>query len=162
MSDMCAPIFPNVEHPAGRTPVHSTPRFPYNNCFHWFGWDLDLEVRVKKGVYDSQDGKENFELSPREYVGLEVHHQDDNIRARAMRAQNKVVESPGYKKIDERGDEEEPDTDVFGLDYDSSRALVPVVDLWLDLPEQLEQEDIPSPMEFLKECRALSQYAVST
>ena len=45
--DMCTPIFPNTDHPAGRPPVHTEPPFPFANCCHWFGPDMDLEVRVK-------------------------------------------------------------------------------------------------------------------
>ena len=45
--DMCTPIFPNIDHPAGRPAVHTEPPFPFTNCYHWFGPDMDIEVRVK-------------------------------------------------------------------------------------------------------------------
>ena len=45
--DMCTPIFPNTDHPAGRPAVHTEPLFPFANHCHWFGPDMALEVRVK-------------------------------------------------------------------------------------------------------------------
>lgn len=37
-------------------------------------------------------------------------------------------------------------------------GVVPLVDLWLDLAENLKQEDIPNPLEFLKERDAIVRY----
>ncbi|KAL1937861.1 hypothetical protein VTO73DRAFT_12754 [Trametes versicolor] len=47
--DMCVPIFPNTYHPSGdREPVKPHPRsFPFNNGYHWFGSDVQLELRIR-------------------------------------------------------------------------------------------------------------------
>lgn len=37
-------------------------------------------------------------------------------------------------------------------------GIIPLVDLWLDLAENLKQEDIPNPLELLKERDAVVRY----
>lgn len=37
-------------------------------------------------------------------------------------------------------------------------GVVPLVDLWLDLADNLKQEDIPNPLELLKERDAVVRY----
>ena len=43
-SDMCTPIWPNQSHPQGRTPPHTEPEFPFDNCYFWF--DTSMKIRV--------------------------------------------------------------------------------------------------------------------
>lgn len=41
---------------------------------------------------------------------------------------------------------------------DQDVGVLPLVDLWLDLADNLKQEDIPDPLEFLKERDAIVRY----
>ncbi|OJT05252.1 hypothetical protein TRAPUB_3959 [Trametes pubescens] len=51
--DMCLPIRPNTRHPvADRESLRSDPPFPFGNCYHWFGPDMWLDVRI---VNDGRD-----------------------------------------------------------------------------------------------------------
>lgn len=48
---------------------------------------------------------------------------------------------------------------LLGIDDIENRDIIPVVDVWLDLAEHfLSEEDIPSPIEFAKQCETLSWY----
>ena len=53
-SDMCIPIFPATQHPAGRHPVHAQPAFPFSNCYHWFGPEMMFSLRVKTAQFPSE------------------------------------------------------------------------------------------------------------
>ena len=63
-SDMCTPIFPNTDHPTGYPPVHTEPPFPFTNCYHWFGPDMDIQVRVKITSDEEICGPVDGEPSP--------------------------------------------------------------------------------------------------
>lgn len=45
---------------------------------------------------------------------------------------------------------------------DQDVGVLPLVDLWLDLSDNLKQEDIPDPLDFLKERDAIVRYASCT
>lgn len=45
---------------------------------------------------------------------------------------------------------------------DQDVGVLPLVDLWLDLADNLKQEDIPDPLDFLKERDAIVRYASCT
>ncbi|RPD57880.1 hypothetical protein L227DRAFT_577573 [Lentinus tigrinus ALCF2SS1-6] len=42
--DMCVPIFPNTTHPEGREPLNTEPKFPFTNCYHWPGLEMDIRL----------------------------------------------------------------------------------------------------------------------
>ncbi|KAL1937880.1 hypothetical protein VTO73DRAFT_12773 [Trametes versicolor] len=51
--DMCIPIYPNTQHPVeDRETLRSDPPFPFGNCYHWFGPDMWLDLRI---VNDGRD-----------------------------------------------------------------------------------------------------------
>lgn len=50
--------------------------------------------------------------------------------------------------------------DIFAGPIQDVEAL-PLVDLWLELAENLKQEDIPNPLEFFQECDAIKRYVSS-
>ncbi|EIW54185.1 uncharacterized protein TRAVEDRAFT_132557 [Trametes versicolor FP-101664 SS1] len=52
--DMCVPIFPNAFHPLGRTPIHTDPVFPYDNCYHWAEFHTDIRVRARPEHFDER------------------------------------------------------------------------------------------------------------
>lgn len=52
--DMCVPIFPNASHPLGRTPIHTDPVFPYDNCYHWAEFHTDIRVRARPEHFDER------------------------------------------------------------------------------------------------------------
>lgn len=52
-------------------------------------------------------------------------------------------------------------SDIFGLDIDEDNPeCYPVVNVWTNLSEQLKEDEIPSPIEFAKQCKAITEYAV--
>ena len=53
-------------------------------------------------------------------------------------------------------DDEDIEIDPFALD--DKRACAPVVQIWLDLAAQLQEDEIPNPMEFLRHYQALAAY----
>ncbi|KAI9067445.1 hypothetical protein FKP32DRAFT_1755120 [Trametes sanguinea] len=84
--DMCIPIYPNTEHPAGRTPMRPMRPFPYAHCYHWF--DCILQVRVRSRP-EQLDETEVVKLSSAEQTELEFAWTDDAIRsADAVMARN--------------------------------------------------------------------------
>ena len=196
--DMCAPIFPNADHPTGRAPLVPKTPFPFSNCYHWFGEDTELEVRINSGTYEEQDGEQHAVLPGIQRAELEDYYQDDNNRVLAMRAQQagsdhdrassihsqsecllyQGSEGSHHGDVDNSSDfncsfgdcsfegsiasdaySERENTAIFGMNRDSGRAMIPVVDCWLDLRAHLKQDAIPDPFVFIRECRALSQYA---
>ncbi|RPD57876.1 hypothetical protein L227DRAFT_529620 [Lentinus tigrinus ALCF2SS1-6] len=45
--------------------------------------------------------------------------------------------------------------DLFGWDPDPANGVIPLVDAWLDIENQFEEEAIPSPMDLEEEARAI-------
>ncbi|KAI0365059.1 hypothetical protein BV20DRAFT_955037 [Pilatotrama ljubarskyi] len=81
-SDMCIPIFPNTNHPTGREPVRPNSPFPFPNCSHWVGWDLERKVRVLEGHYPAE---QSVKLPPNEHVDMEDYCGDDLTRSHRMK-----------------------------------------------------------------------------
>ena len=50
------PIFPATHHPTGRAPLRAHPEFPFSNCYHWLGEDMEMDVRIKDGSYPRERG----------------------------------------------------------------------------------------------------------
>ena len=51
-SDMVVPIAPNTFHPSGRQPIHTTPPFPFANCFHWIETTATVRIRMREGGFE--------------------------------------------------------------------------------------------------------------
>ncbi|KAI0690769.1 hypothetical protein C8T65DRAFT_745680 [Cerioporus squamosus] len=83
-ADMCMPIFPNTYHPTGRPPVRTVPEFPFSNCYHWFGPDISLMLRVKNRTYGDP---QYIDLPAGDYVDMEDFHGEDMNRIIVMRAE---------------------------------------------------------------------------
>ena len=86
--DMCVPIFPtesDTSQPTNRAPLRPTPSFPFSGCYHWLGKDTELEVRVKRGIYDPKDGEVHVTLSGVQHVYMEDCYDEDSDRLFAVR-----------------------------------------------------------------------------
>ncbi|RPD57858.1 hypothetical protein L226DRAFT_494874 [Lentinus tigrinus ALCF2SS1-7] len=101
-ADMCMPIFPNTEHPAGRPSIRTVPEFPFSNCYHWFGPDISFKTRVKNGTYPESDDPlaKCTKLPAGEFVDMETIHQQDVNRIIDMLAERS--KSAGVAEADER------------------------------------------------------------
>ncbi|KAI0327907.1 hypothetical protein GY45DRAFT_1072748 [Cubamyces sp. BRFM 1775] len=78
-SDMCTPIYPNTSHPSGtRDAVRPEPSFPFANCYHWHGRDVQVEVRVLN------DGQ-SYAKQDRTSLSAEEHYHMDDHRIEDMR-----------------------------------------------------------------------------
>ncbi|KAJ8462579.1 hypothetical protein ONZ51_g10812 [Trametes cubensis] len=79
-SDMCTPIYPNTSHPSGtREAVRPEPSFPFSNCYHWHGRDVQVEVRVMNdGQSYAKD--ERISLSAEEHYHMDDHRIEDMRR----------------------------------------------------------------------------------
>ncbi|KAI0690768.1 hypothetical protein C8T65DRAFT_618209, partial [Cerioporus squamosus] len=93
-ADMCVPIFPNTDHPTGRTPVRTVPEFPFFNCYHWFGPDISLKVRIKNGTYALTEDPRYIRLDTGDYVDMEIIHQQDILRIFKERAEREKSAAP--------------------------------------------------------------------
>ncbi|RPD56389.1 hypothetical protein L226DRAFT_513177 [Lentinus tigrinus ALCF2SS1-7] len=51
-ADMCTPIYPNQDHPAGRAPVHTEPPFPFDNCHFWSRTKMKVRVCPRTEGFD--------------------------------------------------------------------------------------------------------------
>ncbi len=209
--DMCVPIFPATDHPTGRAPVYPKPEFPFSNCYHWFGADTHLEVRIKQDIYDAKDDEIHVLLSGVGQVHMDDRNQEDIYRMIDSLARLKAQDTPtapesprepsimdypydqGFEHDADLWDcdqstsdisnygledsfapechapsaESDDDTnlltsniDVFGMERDSQRAMIPVVDCWLHLPAHIKDDEIPDPFAFVHECRALSECVI--
>ena len=87
-SDMCTPIFPNTFHPSGvREPIHPEQPFPLEDCYHWNGIDMQVDLRV---LNDGQrfNKSERMSLPPRQHFRMEdllsadIYKSFDAIKAR--------------------------------------------------------------------------------
>ncbi|RPD68996.1 hypothetical protein L226DRAFT_494851 [Lentinus tigrinus ALCF2SS1-7] len=80
-SDMAIPIAPNKGHTPERHPVHTTPSFPFSNCYHWFLNNVTVRVRIH-GDGVEHDGA--IYLPPRQQSILEDAIFDDYHRMNAL------------------------------------------------------------------------------
>ncbi|KAM5537895.1 hypothetical protein V8D89_008371 [Ganoderma adspersum] len=162
-SDMCVPIFPNEAHPAGRASVRPDGVFPYDNCFHWAGLDLDVRVRAREGGFDNTGA---IALPVRQQMDLEALLAPDLGRARRTRSTrgqavsvppNHVstpTQSPSPPLTAEQPEDVagSSETNIFEPPEDlQDPEYTPPVELWLDLADNLKQEDIGDPVDLYKE-----------
>ena len=197
--DMCIPIFPAVHHPTGRPPFRPQPDFPFSNCYHWSGPEMNLDLHIKNGEFPREKGEYTW-LPDRDAVILQDLCGDDtcemytNIACREHKLagggapsvhseapfdsgnvfdtdaqlvlevsqappfDNSSSFSSGRSRSMDRSywsDDEEVEIDPFALD---KRACAPVVQIWLDLAAQLQEDEIPNPMDFLRHHQALAAY----
>ena len=200
---MCIPIFPAVHHPTGRAPFRPEPSFPFNDCYHWSGIDLWIDLSIKNGEFTREKG-EFVHLSDREVVTMMTILGGDRAemmntiawreREAAGESQQVIsstsVLSGPSEALDENmplasvvvpegfsadevslfysersislygsdwNEDEEDDLDYFSLE--DERACQPVVQIWLDLAAQLKEDEIPNPLDFVEQHKALYAYA---
>ncbi|OJT08395.1 hypothetical protein TRAPUB_734 [Trametes pubescens] len=68
--DMCIPIYPNTQHPVeDREALKSEPPFPFDHCYHWFGPDMWLDLRIVNGGRDYSLGTHTI-LPPDQHVKM--------------------------------------------------------------------------------------------
>ncbi|KAI0328986.1 hypothetical protein GY45DRAFT_1253846 [Cubamyces sp. BRFM 1775] len=160
--DMCIPIYPNERHPGKRPGVVTEPIFPYDNCYHWI--DFRVYVRVRARPERFEDG--NAVRLPPKQQG-KMHRLWDEDRHRAV---SRGLDGASFRsESDESSTHSESHSDhstdqasinsvdaalmqmnIFG-DDSHDLELFPLVDLWHELTEHLQQGGIPNPMGIFKE-----------
>ncbi|RPD68998.1 hypothetical protein L226DRAFT_308074 [Lentinus tigrinus ALCF2SS1-7] len=80
-SDMVIPIAPNKGHTPERHPIHTTPTFPFSNCYHWVLNNVTVRVRIH-GDGVEHDGA--IYLPPRQQTILEKTIFADYHRSNAL------------------------------------------------------------------------------
>ncbi|PIL33730.1 hypothetical protein GSI_04355 [Ganoderma sinense ZZ0214-1] len=162
-SDMCVPIFPNEAHPAGRTSARPATPFPYDNCYHWAGLDLDVRVRAREEGFDKTHATR---LPAGEQIDMDTQLRRDLGRAKRTRLAREQAASvppsdhpsaleslspppgsevPAHVVASDEADIFEPPEDFEDPEY------MPLVDLWLNLVDNLKQEDIGDPVDLYRE-----------
>ena len=158
-SDMCVPIFPNETHPAGRPPVRPGSVFPYDNCYHWAGLKLDVRVRAREERFDNTRA---IRLPAGQKLDMDLQFRPDLGRAKRTRLAREEAASipldhatpaesspppPPAKDVTTLGE-----TDIFEPPEDfQDPEYMPLVDLWLDVAENVKQEDIGNPVDLYRE-----------
>lgn len=85
--EMSTPIFPCTDHPSSRPSVRPEPSFPFTNCYHWSGCDMEKKVRVKTRDYTEYDEGKVTQLPGIEHVEMGEFLTADLTRStHAMRA----------------------------------------------------------------------------
>ncbi|KAI0653328.1 hypothetical protein C8Q70DRAFT_1059400 [Cubamyces menziesii] len=75
--DMSIPIHPSTDHPSGtRNAVVTEPPFPFTSCYHWYGRDMQFDIRI---LNDGRDYKADprVALPPIQQVRLESMRGED-------------------------------------------------------------------------------------
>ncbi|RPD72671.1 hypothetical protein L226DRAFT_524449 [Lentinus tigrinus ALCF2SS1-7] len=140
-SDMVVPIYPNTSHPSGREPIHTDPEFPFSNCYHWIGYFTKVYVRTRPELFDHSEA---VVLPWSSLEALEAAFDQDRDRIASSR-HGRSEPSPSEPSVDSP-----PEEDAW-----------PVVDLWFNLTEHLDEKLIPNPEDFMKERETISAYAPS-
>lgn len=79
--DMCIPILPNTEHPAGREPLRPVKPLPWPNCYLSSGDKITVWVPPTRGNRPELAINIDFDYSP-EYF---AYHREDNHRRGQLR-----------------------------------------------------------------------------
>ncbi|KAI0664028.1 hypothetical protein C8Q70DRAFT_214900 [Cubamyces menziesii] len=87
--DMAIPIYPNTNHPRGRSPVRTETPFPFPNCYHWI--DNMTTVRIRR-IDDRYDDANAVKITPRQHVMIEVEFGDDYKRLDAFEQERDRVD----------------------------------------------------------------------
>ncbi|PIL33722.1 hypothetical protein GSI_04347 [Ganoderma sinense ZZ0214-1] len=155
-SSMCVPIFPNEAHPAGRPPIRPGSAFPYDNCYHWAGLDLDVRVRRREEGFDNTRA---IRLPAGQQLDLDAQFRPDLGRAKQTRlAREKVasvrpaLETSSEPSVPEQPEDVTNEVDIFEPPEDfEDPEYIPLVDLWLDVADNLKQEDIGDLVDLYRE-----------
>ncbi|KAI0629532.1 hypothetical protein C8Q77DRAFT_1076022 [Trametes polyzona] len=94
--DMCVPILPETYHPSGkRKPLEPEPPFPFRNCYHWYGPDMVLDVRIANdGTRYSKDDRTS--LSGVQHYDMEWWRGEDMSRwLKGQQGLRQAVQSDG-------------------------------------------------------------------
>ncbi|KAI9067479.1 hypothetical protein FKP32DRAFT_265828 [Trametes sanguinea] len=73
-SDMVLPIFPNTNHPSGRTTIDPEDSFPFSNCYFWLAGTVEVRIRNKGDMYDNSRA---VKLWPMDHVAIELGFSGD-------------------------------------------------------------------------------------
>ncbi|KAJ8501795.1 hypothetical protein ONZ51_g349 [Trametes cubensis] len=161
-SDMCIPIHPNERHPGGRPGVVTEPEFPYDNCYHWIDFRIYVRVRARPEGFE---GGNAIRLPPRQQGRMHRLWDEDRRRAvskdtddASARSESDQSSMHSESYSDPSADEASIDSadgalmqmNIFG-DDSHDLELFPLVDLWHELAEHIQQGEIPNPMEIFKE-----------
>ena len=79
---MCVPIYPNEEHPTGRTPAYTKPIFPFSNCYHWAFYNIDVRIRATQ---EGWNAGEAVRLLSKSKVSMDMHWDADFEEAMCAR-----------------------------------------------------------------------------
>ncbi|OSC96774.1 hypothetical protein PYCCODRAFT_1249038 [Trametes coccinea BRFM310] len=80
-SDMVIPIYPNVTHPSGRSPLYPEKAFPFPNCYHWIETMARIRIRRKPEQYDETNA---ISLSARQHIMIDELFTEDYQRIEAF------------------------------------------------------------------------------
>ncbi|KAM5537900.1 hypothetical protein V8D89_008376 [Ganoderma adspersum] len=176
---MCVPIFPNESHPTGRHPVRPDGKFPYDNCYHWAGLDMDVRVHAREAGFDDTRA---IRLPPGDWVDMSSTLDLDQGRAMCTRfarqqavsdscssdkALASALESSSLHASEQQGGtapsaRASGEVDIFEppVDFEDPEYM-PLAHLWLDLPANLKQEDIGDPIDLYRERFAITSVLTS-
>ncbi|EIW54191.1 uncharacterized protein TRAVEDRAFT_51911 [Trametes versicolor FP-101664 SS1] len=100
------------------------------------------------------------------YQPGERYHDDDESRADCESVYSSQCDSESSKSFiytGPEGSEAHCGVDVFGLDSDANQEnRLPIVNMWLDIGAHFVEEDIPDPMEFVKQYDQLVRVVVES
>ena len=159
-SDMCVPIFPNETHPSGRPSIYPGSPFPYDNCYHWAGLNLDVRVRARE---DGFDNTRAIRLPAGQKLDMDAHFRADLGRARRTRLarEEAVFLPPDHGAPSSESSSMPPvaekfatpgEVDIFEPPEDAKDPeYIPLFHLWLDIADNLKQEDIGDPVDLYRE-----------
>ncbi|KAL7277666.1 hypothetical protein ACG7TL_008596 [Trametes sanguinea] len=150
-SEMCMPIYPATHHPQSDVlPLRSEPPFPFSNCYHWFGSDMEPDLRIINDGRNYRDPA-RIVLPTREHGRMERARSNDIIRiltARRAAAQESREREPPpapTPEVHDRCDEAEEGDSLYSWDDDasrSSRSSVSILEEANDSVEALNRMDI--------------------
>ncbi|OSC97595.1 hypothetical protein PYCCODRAFT_1461866 [Trametes coccinea BRFM310] len=159
-SEMCMPIYPATYHPQSDVlPLRSEPPFPFSNCYHWFGSDMEPDLRIINDGRNYRDPA-RIVLPAGEHVRMEGARSNDIIRiltARRAKAQESREGDPSATpcqrvsppaptpEMHDRCDEAKEGDSLYSCDDDasrSSRSSVSIPDEANDSVEALNRMDI--------------------
>ncbi|KAI0752802.1 hypothetical protein C8Q80DRAFT_1148291 [Daedaleopsis nitida] len=100
-SDMSIPIFPCVEHPTGRTPIHPNVPFPFTNCYHWNGFDMERRILIKTRAYTEYAVDNYTELPGNAHFEMDVFLAEDLNRSIRAKKAKRLGQKPDASQPNE-------------------------------------------------------------
>lgn len=186
---MCIPIFPNETHPSGRPALRTQPAFPYSGCYIWTFAETDVRVvsraegwkpeeavllpgsqRVKMNQFWDLDyaqierapatGRPQNRNEGKTYVILDF---DAILIFTAFDYEKATCEvnSDSSSETSSCRAESVGRSGMIGFRLPTAEVaeLDPVVELWYELTEHLNDEDIPHPSELYAETDRIVRYS---